>query len=147
RCFDVLTSIGKYSFPRDLPGAGEPGIDRQGVDAAFGERMGQQPGGAAGEKMTKRTVNLKQHWTIAAGLSFSPMGKEQRVDEETVAGSEPDQLLVRAGQRSVSGHAAASQTAHPTIALQCRKALCACRRSGGLRPERHGLHPGCRQSE
>src|SRR5262249_1125614 len=83
--------------------------------------------GSGGEKMTKGTVNLKQHWTIAAGLSFSPMGKEQRVDEETVAGSEPDQLLVRAGQRSVSGHAAASQTAHPTIALQCRKALCACR--------------------
>jgi hypothetical protein len=59
--------------------------------------MGQQPGGAAGEKMTKRAVNLKQHWAITPGIYRFVTCKKQRVDEKTVARPESDQLLLRAG--------------------------------------------------
>jgi hypothetical protein len=91
---DVFYGVIEDALAGDLPGMGESGVHRHGVESVLDECVRQKARGAPGEKMAQQAVNLEQYRNIQDLLfPVEFLGNQQSADQEFIPGSEPDQVL------------------------------------------------------
>src|SRR4051794_14323706 len=142
RSIDIAAGVGKYAASVDLPGTGEPGIDRKRGDAALSKRVRQKSRRSACEKVAERAVDLQKYRTIAAVAIFRGVARQQQsVNEKTVAGSQSEELLIFGNHCFSGGHPFNPRTAPRANILRFPKAPRVFHQTGGSLVELHASHP------